>query len=462
MTKETTIKMNFTENRLSIGQARIDITPPVKIAMIGHGEGFFTGFKDRLYATSIVFSQGETRVCLITADLIGFKADFSKDVQARIAKATGIKKNNILLCASHTHRGPNIVYQLAKSNNIRYIEELKVKLVELAVKTVGKLCYVSVGSAVGKAAIGINRRLPVNGKIEFAPNPDGVYDKDVMIVAIKSGGKLQGLITSHACHATAEIDSVISADYPGQVRDLLHKEYGAKPIISFLAGCCGDVRPNGTYKKEGWNLPITEQQIQGYSQSVINEVKNIVEDKNPVLNFVHAKLELPFDKERISLSQFETIYSETSKLIRNEATAANIIRALKSLQKSIKLKKAGVDIRPKSMDVAMLQVGKIVFVFLPGEVFTEIGLQIKALDPSLTIIPVTFYNNRCPYICTAKACVEGGVEPMSFSWFGHEFPFAWSASCENIILEKIASMLKTKRGRCQAVSDQNGVTTLTH
>ena len=441
MSKEAAQKVKLTNDSLLVGQAKIDITPHIDIAMIGHGESFFTGLKDRLYATAIVFAQGRTMVCLITADLVAVNANFTNDVKARISKILGVSKNNILLCASHTHRGPNILYPQFKSNNIRYIEELKAKLVELAVKAHGKLAAASIGSAVGKAEIGINRRLPVNGKIEFAPNPDGAYDKDVMIVAIKSGGKLQGVITSHACHATAEPDSVISADYPGQVRDLLQKEYGSKTIISFLAGCCGDVRPNGPYKKEGWNLPITEQQIQGYSQSVINAVKNIVEDKNPELNFVHSKLKLPFDRERISLDQFEAMYSETAKLIKNEAT--DTIRCIKSLQKSIELNKAGSNIQPKSMDVAVLQTGKIVFVFLPGEVFTEIGLQIKALDSSRTIIPVTFYNNYCPYICTAKACAEGGFEPdASFSWFGPEFPFPLSASCEKIILEKVSSLLE--------------------
>ena len=453
MSKEAAQKVKLTNDSLLVGQAKIDITPHIDIAMIGHGESFFTGLKDRLYATAIVFAQGRTMVCLITADLVAVNANFTNDVKARISKILGVSKNNILLCASHTHRGPNILYPQFKSNNIRYIEELKAKLVELAVKAHGKLAAASIGSAVGKAEIGINRRLPVNGKIEFAPNPDGAYDKDVMIVAIKSGGKLQGVITSHACHATAEPDSVISADYPGQVRDLLQKEYGSKTIISFLAGCCGDVRPNGPYKKEGWNLPITEQQIQGYSQSVINAVKNIVEDKNPELNFVHSKLKLPFDRERISLDQFEAMYSETAKLIKNEAT--DTIRCIKSLQKSIELNKAGSNIQPKSMDVAVLQTGKIVFVFLPGEVFTEIGLQIKALDSSRTIIPVTFYNSRCPYICTSKAFAEGGVEPMSFPWFGPAFPFPWSASCEKIILKRISSLLEQLTTKNAVRNNQN-------
>jgi hypothetical protein len=327
---------------------------------------------------------------------------------------------------------------------------LKARLVVLASKANNALTEVSIGDAVGKAEIGINRRMQVNGKIGFLPNPAGVYDKDVMVVSIKSGNKLQGLITSHACHATAEPDLVISADYPGQVRDLLQQQYGNKPIISFLAGCCGDVRPNGPYKKEGWNLPVKFQQIEDYKKSVLNAEQNILYDKNPILRFVHSKLNLPLDKERISLDRLEEWLAETVKHVRSEKiTEANprggqySLRVIKSLRKAIRIKKNGLAIRPISMDVAILQVGKIYFVFLPGEVFSAIGVQIKALYADRTIIPVTFYNVICPYICTATACAEGGFEPdTSFPWSGSKYPFPFSGCCERIILEKISSLFE--------------------
>ena len=152
--------MNLAENSLLIGQASVDITPPTDISMSGHGEGFFTGLKDRLYATAIVFAQGKIKVCLITADVIGFNNNFTQEVQTRIAEQTGMKKGNILLCATHTHRCPNIIWPTAANNNISYIEELKARLARLAHEANNTLAKASIGCAAGKAEIGVNRRLP--------------------------------------------------------------------------------------------------------------------------------------------------------------------------------------------------------------------------------------------------------------------------------------------------------------
>ena len=210
---------------LQIGQAQVEITPPLNISAIGHGEEFFQGLNDPLFATCIFFIQNETKVCLITADLIGFAKDFTRDVQQRIAVATAIDSHHIILCASHTHRGPDVLWPLPQKNNLDYIETLKQNLVKLAIDAEKNTIPATISTAVTKANMGCNRRLPVDGIIEFAPNPDGVYDNDVMIVAIESNDKLQGIITSHGCHPTAAKNGFISADYPGWVRNLLQQNY---------------------------------------------------------------------------------------------------------------------------------------------------------------------------------------------------------------------------------------------
>ena len=116
------------------GQAQIDITPPINISMIGHGENKFTGLKDRLYATSIIFSQGSTKICLVTADLIGFGKNFTNDVRTQISNRLKINKKKVILCATHNHTGPDMMWPLKTKNNIKYINELKKKLSQVADK----------------------------------------------------------------------------------------------------------------------------------------------------------------------------------------------------------------------------------------------------------------------------------------------------------------------------------------
>ena len=437
------------EKSLLIGQARIDITPYINISMYGHTEDRFTGLKSRLYADSVVFCQKGTKVCLITADLVGFTRDFTNDVQSRISNLLGINRKNIILCATHTHTGPDVRWPLKAKNNIRYINELKKKLADVAEKAEKNLTESSIGGGVGKASIGINRRLKVANVVRFAPNPKGVYDQDVIVVKISSFSKIRGLIINHACHPVSEEARVISADYPGRIRDLLKRSYGAGVLVSFALGCCGNVRTNGPYKKGKWTA-LTSKQLLEFKKTVINVTINITEEKNPTLSFVNSKLKLPPDMNRFKLSELKKQRRDIAEFIRKEKITEknpkgrhSSLRIMKTLTKAIRMKTNKQSISPVSLDIALLRIGKIIFVFLPGEIFTEIGLQIKGLRKDCIIIPVSYYNISVPYICTEKACKEGGYEPnRAFLRFGGLFPFPFSGKCGKIIIGKVSGLLK--------------------
>ena len=60
-----------TSPTLTAGVARATITPPVGIDMSGFaGREPSLGIHDELYATALVFEEGEERVALVTCDLL--------------------------------------------------------------------------------------------------------------------------------------------------------------------------------------------------------------------------------------------------------------------------------------------------------------------------------------------------------------------------------------------------------
>ena len=439
----------MTTKILLIGQAEIDITPSsYKIAMIGHNPIRFEGLNDRLYAQATVFSQERTTVCVISADLVGYSLEFTRDVQERIARRLGIPRENIVLCATHTHRGPDMYWPHPRKNNIAYIETLKKKFVKIAENANANLAPAAVGAGAGRASIGINRRLPVDGQVAFLPNPKGAYDRELWVVKIIRGNQLTGLLLSHGCHPSGQKPLLISADYPGHVRALLKKKYGPHVRFSYLLGCCGDVRPNGPLRGQKWTLP-TKKQVREMAASVIQTVKKIKEEKNAQLKFLHSSLQLPFDRNRIPLSELEKRHGELVTQIKNEKITDKdpakhyILRYAQAYANAIRLKKGRQNPKPAVFDLALLRIGRIIFVFLPGEVFTEIGMQIKKLQRNQAIIPVTMYNELCTYICTARACREGGYESnVDFVWYAGKFPFPFSPACEKIIVNKVNVLLK--------------------
>ena len=119
---------------ISAGTAKVIITPKVPIQMAGYGgrKEPFKGVNDDLFLRVIAFSDGVNKAAIMAADIIGITFPFWEETIKLIESETGIPKENILLCGTHTHGGPN--YRLSRYESpppevISYRNELKEKFV---------------------------------------------------------------------------------------------------------------------------------------------------------------------------------------------------------------------------------------------------------------------------------------------------------------------------------------------
>ncbi len=95
------------EERLLVGVAEVDITPPIPYRMSGYfSERVSTGIKDPLKAKAIVFVQGSTQAAIVFCDLIGMSRDVVQRTRAAANAATGIPATHIAIAATHSHTGP--------------------------------------------------------------------------------------------------------------------------------------------------------------------------------------------------------------------------------------------------------------------------------------------------------------------------------------------------------------------
>lgn len=86
------------------GAATSNITPRL-------GGGIVGGFApipskhihDELHARCIVFDDGQTKLALVTCDLLGIHRHLSDQARELITEATGIPRENVLISATHTH-----------------------------------------------------------------------------------------------------------------------------------------------------------------------------------------------------------------------------------------------------------------------------------------------------------------------------------------------------------------------
>jgi len=94
---------------IKCGLSTVDITPP-GIGWRRYGyyqEQFITGVHDPLFAKAIVWEQGAEKAALVECDLCFITRKLSEAVRERAGVLTGIPTQNIIICATHTHSGPD-------------------------------------------------------------------------------------------------------------------------------------------------------------------------------------------------------------------------------------------------------------------------------------------------------------------------------------------------------------------
>ena len=84
------------------GAAKGDITPKDNLfPMPLFGALKINHINDRIYARALAFDNGEEKAVIISLDMT--IVPFSSKTISFIAKECGLKEENILLCATHTH-----------------------------------------------------------------------------------------------------------------------------------------------------------------------------------------------------------------------------------------------------------------------------------------------------------------------------------------------------------------------
>jgi hypothetical protein len=166
----------------------------------------------------------------------------------------GVEWNLALLNASHTHSGPYMLRSLiaglgpAPDIEMAYFRMLEERLTATARAAARKMKPVEVRVFEGVSDVGINRR-GGNGRAgsRMIPNPQGPYDSRVWVLKVSpADGTAPAVVFSYACHPVIVYGaaySVISADFPGEVRQELRRALGESAHVQFVQGFGGNIRP---------------------------------------------------------------------------------------------------------------------------------------------------------------------------------------------------------------------------
>ena len=93
---------------MKFGVAREIITPKIGCNLMGYvPDSYSTTVNDDLVATVFYFSDEKKEALLISATICIFNTKLTEEIRETLSKETGVPYDNIILCATHTHTGPN-------------------------------------------------------------------------------------------------------------------------------------------------------------------------------------------------------------------------------------------------------------------------------------------------------------------------------------------------------------------
>ncbi len=267
---------------MRFGMAVSDITPPFKAPMRGYADrkDYFDAVHDPLTFTALVLEEGGRRALIGAADICAFPDDGSvPDLLGRLGQVVGCPPENVMLNASHTHGGPSLpsasfTYRFILDADAcqRYEAFLYERVIEAAAEAAGRLRDGSLWFGEGRTALPISRRLERDGQVRHAPNPDGLTDERMHILAFRDAdGRLAAVGMKLSCHPVATASQhLLTADYPGAWRAEFSRAFGQGVTPFFLQGAGADTRPRHTAEGDHWRaLPHAE--LAGIGREVLAE-----------------------------------------------------------------------------------------------------------------------------------------------------------------------------------------------
>ncbi len=210
------------------GAARIDITPPVGIELVGYNSDPSSGINDSLWARALVFrSQGQCAL-VIVLDLLGIELSTTRRIRALISARLPVPPENVLICCTHNHSGPSLLDFYPVPINPTWKEEAINATVDVAVTAFESLSPAQVGA--GRTAVhniganhkawlddgslfhfmGIAARKPPEGRTVVKK---GVIDPELSVLGVKdTAGRIMAVLVNYACHPWLYNGSRISSE----------------------------------------------------------------------------------------------------------------------------------------------------------------------------------------------------------------------------------------------------------
>lgn len=393
-----------------VGAAETIITPPVGTALAGYftprtSEGVIWDLK----AKAVVAGEGEAAICLIACDLISMPADLVNAARTLITAATGLPGDRILICATHTHTGPETRPSRLVPTNDDYLAGLPALMAEAAIAAAGnrRPAQLRLGRD-HEEGLAFNRRFRMrDGSEQFGPGEDlagvaGPTDPELGVLAFAAEGQTDpfAVIVNYSLHIDVTGGNLISADYPAMLTEVVRSIYGPAVIVLFVNGSCGNINHVPYLLERPWPYKGVAKSTQigrALGGKVIGIIEKSLPSSDQTVDAMQEILDVPaYPWDDVLEKRLADARAKAEPNFFEET----LLKWVDTYDASAR--------RP--VETQVLRFGDCVFCSAPGELFVEWGLEMKKWSP----FPYTFIaelaNDSVGYIPTFEAFRRGGYE----------------------------------------------------
>ena len=422
-----------------VGLAAVDVTPEAGLPLMGNFRDDYAarGMHDSLWARAIVFADDRgTKVGLLAIDICMLDRENVAFIRERIGSACDVPSENVLIHATHTHSAPATSGKLGLEAEVaphtRAIEAFLAKAASAVVEANGRLAEVELEVAhATESRVSFNRRLRrSDGTTQMnwealQPGFDptqvmgtwGPTDPEMVCLTVRRDQQVTAALVNFGLHPAilAGDNWLYSADYPGYLLGAMSQSLGGESTCLFLNGCCGDVnhvdyrdskqgRGYEMAQHVGELLADTARQAMGTSEALgatrVGVVRELVE------------------LERLKISAAEQQRCEQVLREARERPPEGQVDGLPDAYfAGLRLGMARVQGVPDRVEVMTIRIGDAAIVGLPGEAFSQLGLEIKRRSPASHTLVAGLCNDAIGYLPTEDAFLQGGYEPTVGSTF---------------------------------------------
>lgn len=377
-----------------------------RCVLAGYSRVWSTGIHDDLYASAVCLEDGDTKAVLLSFDLIGMHADLIGKLKDSIQEAVNVHRNRILFTCTHTHEGPLVGVRGPEDERPDYLEGywdfLAQRAREVAEEADSRLQEFDL--LINRAYVdeNMNRRFFLNDEQnlyvpdykDLTPITNQFEDKELGLVYFCPNGSRHpfGVIVNYTMHplTAGNTSTLISADVPGVVRDVLKENMGC--LTCYVNGAAGDNHPKAPeggfaeMRRVGQVL-ATEATKRRYDALAVQEPVQLQCTTRSV------SLRLRSEKELQAIPPHKW-----------EGRLEGLLKTIETL---------GRPGEPIEVEYSLLGIGPILFIGVPGELVAELGAALKWFSPFKRTYIMFQATESMGYIAHPNAHKWGGYEAIT-------------------------------------------------